>query len=689
MENIKKLSVRWFLFTLFITRACMCAQAVDSDEAADNHLPTSDWQTIFMQLSSTDELETEAWQEAFEVLSELEQNPININSATREDLQRLPFLSEQQIEDMLSYIYQYGGMQTLGELAMIESLDKTHRSLLSFFFYAGQEQKQHFPTLHDIARYGRHQLTADGNIPFYHRHGDDHGYLGYPYRHTLRYDFHYGEYLKVGVLGAQDAGEPFFANGNSSGYDHYSFYAVVRNVGRLKTVAIGRYKLRTGMGLVLNNDIGFGKTMMLSSLSRTPTTIRAYTSRSSANYMQGAAATVNIIGELDLTAFYSYRYIDATLNKESNTIATIRTDGYHRTTTEMEKKNNATQKAYGANLHWSYQRLHVGITALATNFDKALEPNTSQRYRLYYPAGDRFWNASIDYAYRSRRLTISGETATGDSHALAAIHMINMQPIGNINLTLLHRFYSYRYTSLLGQSFNEGGRVQNESGIYFGLQWKPTKRLLIQGYSDYAYFSWLKYLVDGASHAWDNFFAATYNIDKLTIGSSYRLKIKQKNSDTKNALINDNTQRLRFYVSCTLNRLALKTQADAAVNNYKQQSKGWMISQQATYQLPIKWLQKKCNLSLNANISYFHTDDYASRIYAYERGLLYSFSFPANYGEGIRCAFFLRTDISQSLLLIAKLATTDYFDRDHISSSYQQIDRSSKTDLELQLRWKF
>jgi hypothetical protein len=64
-------------------------------------------------------------------------------------------------------------------------------------------------------------------------------------------------------------------------------------------------------------------------------------------------------------------------------------------------------------------------------------------------------------------------------------------------------------------------------------------------------------------------------------------------------------------------------------------------------------------------------------------------SFPANYGEGIRYSLFINAAITPSLLVVAKLSTTDYFDRDHISSSYQQIDHSSKTDLELQLRWKF
>jgi hypothetical protein len=69
--------------------------------------------------------------------------------------------------------------------------------------------------------------------------------------------------------------------------------------------------------------------------------------------------------------------------------------------------------------------------------------------------------------------------------------------------------------------------------------------------------------------------------------------------------------------------------------------------------------------------------------------MLYSFSFPMFYGEGIHYSLNLRADLSRRVMLMAKVTTTDYFDRNHISSGLQQIDHSSMTDLELQLRWKF
>ena len=86
-----------------------------------------------------------------------------------------------------------------------------------------------------------------------------------------------------------------------------------------------------------------------------------------------------------------------------------------------------------------------------------------------------------------------------------------------------------------------------------------------------------------------------------------------------------------------------------------------------------------------ANIGYFDTDDYDSRIYAYEPAMRYAFSFPTYYGQGIRYSFMARYHLTKSMMLAAKMGVTDYFDRTTIGSGLQQIKASSKADIELQL----
>ena len=64
------------------------------------------WEFFWQQMVTADDVEADWGEDAYEVLCEMEQEPIDVNSATREDLQRLPFLSDQQIEDIQAYVYQ-------------------------------------------------------------------------------------------------------------------------------------------------------------------------------------------------------------------------------------------------------------------------------------------------------------------------------------------------------------------------------------------------------------------------------------------------------------------------------------------------------------------------------------------------------------------------------------------------------
>lgn len=637
------------------------------------------WQDVIAELATSDDMESPAWDNTIDLLTELADSPIDINNATREDLERLPFLSDIQIEDIMAYLYQYGSMKSEGELAMIVSLDPLRRKLLTrFIFFGEKNEDRKFPKLSDISKYGKHDILASIKVPFYERKGDKNGYLGYQYKHSIRYTFSYSDYVKIGLTGAQDAGEPFFAGRNSMGYDHYSFYLSLRKMGRIKSLVVGRYKVKMGMGLVINNNIGLGKLTSLSSLGRQSNYIGGYSSRSDANYLQGAAITVSLPANMELTTFASYREIDATLNKDDGSIATILKTGYHRTPTEMEKKNNSSQSLAGGNLSFDKNGFHAGVTALYTHLDRNIDPG-EQLYRRYYAKGQDFWNISADYGFNKGRFSFAGETATGDCNAIATINKLGFRASGSLSLMAVYRLYSYKYYSLFSESFSEGGYVQNESGIYLGAEWHPSSYLSMSAYSDYSHFPWAKYLIDFSSRAWDNLVSASYSRGNITLGLRYRLKMKEKNNDEKNGLTNDITHKARLFVEYKTETWKLKTQADFTSDHYKENSNGWMITQSAS------WTPNR-KLSFSASAGYFNTDDYNSRICFYEKGLLYSFNYPSLYGEGVRYSLWTRLTLSSRIWITAKLATTDYFDRDHISSGLQQIDHSSMTDLELQMR---
>ena len=667
----------------YVPSVCAQDSSSRSEEDREKHVSSRPWQEYLMELSEMEDFEQIAWEDYEEELEELAQHPLNLNTATREEMEHLPFLTPSQVEDIQAYLHRYHGMKTMAELALIPSISWYQRQLMNSFFYVADETpRQQFPSLKNILKYGKHEVMGMVKVPFYERKGDGKGadgYLGYKYRHGVRYQFRYGDYVKMGFVGAQDAGEPFGSGRNNLGYDFYSFYLQVRKLGRWKNITLGRYRLHEGMGLILNNDFSFGKLSILSSLGRTTSQVKVHSSRSSANYLQGAAATYTLLKGLDLTGFLSYRKIDATLSDEGG-IKTILKTGLHRTRREIARQDIASNTLVGGNINYRHQGWHIGATGFYTSFSLPLMPEKVQLYKRFAPEGDAFWNVSVDYGYISHRWTIGGETATGDCGAVATLNAASYQFSDHFSLTAVQRFYSARYYSLFSNSFAEGSSVQDENGMYVGATWSPGSRWTITAYSDFAYFAWPKYHTRQSTQSWDHLLNILYLPARSWIlGARVRYKEKAGNA----------TGRLRFYASVTTKNWSSKTSVDytkfregnAGSGTQNASSSGYLLNENIGYHW--RWLR------LQGSFGYFHTQDFASRIYAYEPGLLYQMSFGCYFGEGIRYALVVRSEISHHLLVIAKLGSTDYFDRTHISSGLQEIAGSHQMDLEVQVKWKW
>ena len=92
-----------------------------------------EWETYLREVVTAEDVGSAAWEEMYEQLCELAQHPIDLNQASREQLEQLPFLSAQQVEEIMEYLYRYGPMKSLAELQMIRSLDYQRRRLLTYF----------------------------------------------------------------------------------------------------------------------------------------------------------------------------------------------------------------------------------------------------------------------------------------------------------------------------------------------------------------------------------------------------------------------------------------------------------------------------------------------------------------------------------------------------------------------------
>lgn len=638
-----------------------------------------DWQEDMQEWTTPEDMGDNT---NMELLEDLSINKINLNQITREQLEQLPFLSAQQVEGIMEYLDRYGPIRSLNELKMIPELDYQTCQQLTHYVMIGKERPARvWPRLSDVAKYGKHTFMATAKIPFYERRGDRNGYMGYRMRHDLRYQFNYNNRIKFGITAAQDAGEPFFANRNTMGYDHYSYYFQLRNIGKLEALNLGLYRVQMGMGLIMNTGFHLGKLATLQSMGRNSKLLTAHTSRSVVGYLQGAAATVSLSKQFKLTAFASYRPVDATLN-EDGTARTLVNTGYHRTPTEMDKKYNTHETDLGFSIGWRKGMLYINANGIYTHLDRRLSPDKeSTLYRRYAIEGSDLSNFSLDYGYNNYRMSFAGETAINRDGAIAAIHSLSYVVSEQIKLTAIHRYFDKSYTALHAYSFCEGGSVQNEHGIYLGINWQPARSWLIQGYADYAHFSWPRYRISAPSDAFDAMVTTKYSQQKWSLEARYRLHLRQQDNATKDRLINRTDHQVRLNWSYTVApKLTLRTQANAVSKATEQgNQKGIMLCEEAAWKW--RWLQ------IDANFGWFNTDDYNSRIYYFEKSVLYDHTSTMYYGQGIHYTLMAKAELGKRLTLAAKMMVTNYFDRSFISSGLQQVDRSSMADMLVQLRY--
>lgn len=629
------------------------------------------------------------WENELEELSNRLQEPVNLNSATREQLEQFPFLSDIQIEHLLAYIYIHGQMETIYELQLVEELDRqTIQYLLPFVCIKAINNEPAFrwkTMLKDAGRYGKNEVLTRLDIPFYKRKGYEHTYLGPSVYNSVKYTFRYRDQLYAGGVAEKDAGEPFAALHNRYGYDYYSFYLLLQNCGRLKSLAVGNYRLSFGQGLVMSTDYLMGKTIYASSFNNRSAGIKSHSSTDEYNYFRGVATTVALTKRLSVSAFYSHWNMDGVVT--DGEITSVYKTGLHRSRKEADKKNLLTSQLTGGNVSYQQNHIRLGITGVYYVFNRPYEPELTG-YSKYNIHGNHFYNLGIDYAYRWRRFSFQGETAIG-KQGWASLNRLQYSPVQDIQFMLIHRFYSYDYWAMYAHSFGEGSTVQNEQGYYVGLETTPFSHWRFFVSFDLFSFPWKKYRINKPSRGTDGLIQATFTPrTNLSMYLKYRYKQKERDlTGSKGTLtLPIFHHQLRYRLNYSLNDV-FSSRTTLDYNHFHSQdraaTKGYQVTQMISSQLP--WTR----LFADVQGSYFCTDDYDSRVYVSEKGLLYTFYTPSFQGRGFRCAVRLRYELNKHWLFITKFGETIYLNRNEIGSGNDLIYGNKKADIQMQLRIKF
>ncbi|RYY49684.1 MAG: helix-hairpin-helix domain-containing protein [Chitinophagaceae bacterium] len=684
-------------FLLLMTSLCCFPQVPEPE------LPTTS--TTEQQLENitenSEDMETEDDSYLQDIVQFLK-NPVNLNRADENTLKDLRILNPMQIQNLIRYRDVLGSLLSIYELQAVPGFDILTIQKLRPYVTVSSTRTA-IETFTERFTGGEHSLLLRGTQVLEQSRGflaDTAGvtssfYPGSPQRLFMRYKYTYKNLLQYGVVGEKDAGEEFFKGTQRQGFDFYSAHLFARNIGIVKSLAIGDFTVNMGQGLTSWMTLAFKKSPDIMSVKRQAPVLKPYSSAGEIFFHRGVGVTVGK-KKWEATLFGSYRKLDAnfvpadTVNSTDEFISSLQTSGLHRTANEVADKNVQRQVAFGGNVKYRIDRLLLSANAVQYQLRYPLI-KASDPANFYALTGKQFGNYSVDYSYTFRNLHFFGEAAVSSKNYGAFVNGLLLSVASNVDMSILYRNISKGYQSLYTNAFTESTYPTNEKGLFTGISIRPNTSWRIDAYADIYKSPWLKFRVNAPSQGKDYMVQVDYKPNKIfEVYTRFKAEAKSINYNPDNLplapLVEQPRKNWRTHISYKLDpTFTLRSRAELVWFDKKgaAAAEGFLLYADLLYKPIMK------PFSGNIRLMYFETDDYNSRLYAFENDVLYSFSIPVFYDKGYRYYVNLNYDFSKKLAVWARWAQFIYADRSTVGSGLDEIRGNRKTEVKLQLMYKF
>jgi hypothetical protein len=656
-------------------------------------------QQIENNVAANDEEETED-DSYLQQMQQYLKDPLDLNTADETALKELLLLNPIQIQNLLSYRNLFGKFISIYELQAVPGWDIVTIKKLQPYIVVS-DRINVFTSIRQLLNNGRHSILIRAAQVLERSKGyssdpaaTNNYYLGSQQKILLRYKYAYKNLLQYGIVAEKDAGEQFFKGNQKHGFDYYSAHFFVKNLGSIKTLALGDFTVNLGQGLTSWQSLAFKKGADVMNLKRQGPVLRPYNSAGEINFHRGIGITL-AKKNWEATLFASYRKIDAnlvpdTLSSSDDFVSSLQTSGYHRTANEIADKGIQRQLAFGGNISYQYKKWHVGVNGVHYRLKLPLIKD-EEPYNKYALSGTSFGNYSVDYSYTRKNIHFFGEAAITNRFNKAFINGVLISAAGNVDVSLLYRNIEKSYQSLYTNAFTESTYPTNEKGLYAGISIRPFISIRIDAYADHFKFPWLRYRVDRPSTGSDFFVQLTYSPNKqLEIYTRYHSETKAINVNPDDLTLPpvplQPKQSWRVNTSYKINQaVTLKSRVEMTWFDKKKVpgEKGALLYFDIQFKPPLK------PFSAGLRVQYFETEGYNSRIYAYENDVLYSFSVPVFYDKGYRYYLNFNYDVSKKLTFWGRVAQTLYPDKTLIGTGLDEIKGSKRTQVEMQLLYIF
>ena len=651
-------------------------------------------------LTEADESEIED-DSYLQALQQYKKNKLNLNTASETELKDFPFLSPLLIVNFFTYRRLSGRFISIYELQAVPGWDvETIQKMLPFVMVGPAVSfKDDFNIrLKD----GEHSILSRATYVLeksrgFLLKGDTTASSFYPgsrERLLVRYKYQYKNLLQYGITAEKDPGEQWFKGAQKNGFDFYSAHLFVRNMGIVKALAIGDFTVNMGQGLMQWQSLAFRKSVDVTNIKRQATILRPYNSTSEYFFNRGAGITLEK-KNVQFTAFASFRKVSGNIVADTNTNAddyfsSLITSGLHRTYNEQSDKNKVQMTSFGGNISYNKSNLHLGINGVHFEFNRPFNRENIPYNRFAF-RGTKLTNYSIDWSYSYRNLHWFGEAASHqtNNYALSSGLLVSVDP--KVDFSFLYRNMQPKYQTIFGNAFIEGTQPSNEKGFFAGTSIKPNARWRLDAYMDLYRFPYLRFRIDAPSSGKDFLVQLTHKPNKqLEIYTRYRQESRPLNynpdGELTTAIITPFPRKnwrvqAQYKVSPVI---TLRQRLDAMWfdKGGPVESNGFLAFFDVFYKPMLK------AFSGNIRLQYFETDNFDSRIYAYENDVLYGFSIPAFFDKGFRYYTNINYDFSKKLSIWLRIARITYLNRVTVGSGLDEITGNNRTEVRVQILWK-
>lgn len=598
---------------------------------------------------AADEEDPEAVEMYIEMLNDLSEDPVRINSSDVKEISRLFFLSDFQVKALSDYVHSTGQIVTIYEIAAIPGFDKETAEMILPFISLEKTSINN----NDSVRWNN-SLISNFSIK---SSNYDTSFLGSAFKILTRYKFTSGSFTG-GFTTEKDPGEKFLT-GSPMLPDFLSAHLAYNGRGVTRRIIIGDFSACFGQGTNLNSGIRRGISTTLPGYMSASNEIRPYTSAEENRFFRGVAAEFGF-KNIDLSLFLSRNYSDATLgslpDSSDGYIENFYTAGIHNTSSLLKKKDAVALSGSGINLACNLRNIKFGIVWSEIRLSLPVIHSVDDPITVYNFSGNKNTTYSLYYNCFIKNLLFYGELSLNETWRIAAIQGISFRPSDRLSFNFLYRHYDPGYTSIFGNGPGSGSKTTNETGILGNFTYEAAKHLFISGGVDIKKVPWLKYRCSSPTQGARKELRVKYlPTDNLILESSYNYIYSMVDASENPGIPVPEEVKTRTVKSSARYTLSDNLTIGIRVDYkraYSSEGRGVLLLQDLIYSF------RKYPVGIWFRYCLFKTDDWDSRLYTYENDLLYSFSIPALSGEGSRSYMMIKWDIRKFAELRVKYGIT-------------------------------